>query len=155
MRFAFSPAAVWAVIDGARQWRIARDTGDPVQPSLFRRLERLGAGLFAPVLDSVMTLFEAGFRRRFRAGRVSDAGFTRDERHLVALLEGSGAASIDRFDPSLASTMRIALRSARIMLLSVIGEVIGIPCAPTSPPFFFPGNPTVGLPALARVRVGS
>lgn len=153
MRFAFSPSAVRAVIDSARNWRIARDVGDAVQPSLYKRLERLGAGLLAPVLDSVMTLFEAGFRRRFRAGNLSDAGFTRDECHLLALLEGGEIGSIEWFDPDLASTMRIALRSARIMLLSVIGEVIGIPPVAVSPPFFFPATATPRISSPGAVRV--
>jgi hypothetical protein len=138
MRFAFSPAAVWTIIDSARNWRVARDAGDPVQPSLYRRLERFGAGLLAPVFDSVMSLFEAGFRRRFRAGNLLDIGFSRDEHHLVALLEGSDTTAFELFDPSLANAMRVALHSARIMLLSVIGEVIGVPSPPASTPLFFP-----------------
>ena len=67
MRFAFSPAAIWSVVDGARCWRLARDAGDPAQPTLYKRLERWGAGLLAPVIDSVMSLFESGFGRRFLA----------------------------------------------------------------------------------------
>lgn len=138
MRFAFSSAAIRAVIDGARSWRIARDAGDPVQPSLYKRLERWGAGLLAPVLDSVMSLFEAGFRRRFRAGHPSDDGFTYDEQNLLAMLDGKGVASADGFDPGLSATMRIALRSARIMLGSVIGDVIALPLPAASSPIFFP-----------------
>jgi len=153
MRFAFSPAAVWTIIDSARNWRIARDAGDPVQPSLYRRLERFGAGLLAPVLDSVMALFEAGFRRRFRAGSPMDSGFSRDECDLLALLEGADASAIGRFDPSLASTMRIALNSARIMLSSVIGEVIGVPSAPASTPFFFPATAMQRAPLSNAVHV--
>jgi len=153
MRFAFSPAAVWTIIDSARNWRVARDAGDQVQPSLYRRLERFGAGLLAPVVDSVMTLFEAGFRRRFRAGNLLDIGLSCDERHLLALLEGTDASAIERFDPNLASTMRIALNSARIMLLSVIGEVIGVPSAPASTPLFFPATATqrASLPNAVHV----
>ena len=131
---------------------MARDAGDPVQPSLYRRLEQLGAGLLAPVVDSVMTLFETGFRRRFRAGNLLDIGFSRDERRLLALMEGSDAAAIERFDPNLMSTMQIALRSARIMLLSVTGEVVGVPSA-TSSPLFFPATakPRVPLPDVLGI----
>jgi hypothetical protein len=153
MRFAFSPAAVWTVIDSARNWRIARDVGDPVQPSLYRRLERFGAGLLAPVFDSVMSLFEAGFRRRFRAGNLLDIGFSRDEHQLVALLEGTDATAFEQFDPSLASAMRIALHSARIMLLSVIGEVIGVPSAQAQAPLFFPATAIHRVPASNAVHV--
>lgn len=153
MRFAFSPAAIWTIIDSARNWRAARDAGDPVQPSLYRRLERFGAGLLAPVFDSVMTLFEAGFRRRFRAGNLLDIGFSRDEDHLLALLEGADDSTIERFDPSLASAMRIALSSARIMLLSVVGEVIGVPSVPGSAPLFFPATATTRAPQSNAVHV--
>ena len=137
MRFALSPAAIWSVIDGARCWRLARDAGDPVQPTLYKRLERWGAGLLAPVVDSLMTLFESGFRRRFRAGSLSEPRFTHDEHYLLALLEDGGSTAIDRFEPTMASTMRIALRSARIMLLSVTGDMAGIPAVPTSSSIFF------------------
>lgn len=153
MRFVFSPSAVWTIIDSARNWRIARDAGEPVQPSLYRRLERIGAGLLAPVVDSVMTLFEAGFRRRFRAGNLPDMGFSRDERHLLALLEGAPATSIERFDPGLAGAMRIALQSVRIMLLSVIGEAIRAPSAAVPAPLFFSPKaaPRAPLPAILHV----
>jgi len=153
MRFAFSPTAVWTVIDSARHWRIARDAGDPVQPSLYRRLERFGAGLLAPVFDSVMTLFEAGFRRRFRAGSPLEIGFSRDERHLVALLEGARTDAIERFEPSLASAMRIALNSARIMLLSIIGEVVGGESASNPAPLFFPVTAPQRMPSPDVVPV--
>ena len=153
MRFAFSPAAVWTIIDSARNWRIARDAGAPVQPSLYRRLERFGAGLLAPVFDSVMTLFEAGFRQPFRAGSLLDIGFSHDENRLVALLEGADATAFEQFDPGLLGTMRIALYSARIMLLSVVEEAIGIPSTPSSPSFFFPAAATQRMPLSNPVHV--
>jgi hypothetical protein len=127
MRVASAPSAVWTIIEGARSWRIARDAGEPVQVSLYRRLESLGAGLLAPVLDSVMMLFEARFGRRFQAGGPSDTAFTRDELHLLDMLEDDDAAPpADQFHPDLASMMRIALRSMRIMLLSVAGEAANV-----------------------------
>lgn len=153
MRFAFSPSAVWTIIDSARNWRIARDAGDPVQPSLYRRLERFGAGLLAPVFDSVMTLFEAGFRRRFHAGNLLDIGFSRDEHRLVALLEGADTTAFELFDPSLASAMRVALHSARMMLLSVIGDVIGVSSASALTPFFFPATATQRVPLSNAIHV--
>lgn len=153
MRFAFSPAAVWTIIDSARHWRIARDAGDPVQPSLYRRLERFGAGLLAPVFDSVLTLFEAGFRRPFRAGSLLDIGLSRDERHLLTLLEGDDTDVSERFGPSLASAMRIALNSARMLLLSIIGEVAGVSSSPASAPLFFPATATQRLPLPDPSRV--
>ncbi|MGY4396460.1 hypothetical protein ACVWZA_001640 [Sphingomonas sp. UYAg733] len=135
MRFAPAPSAVWTIIEGARSWRIARDTGDPVQFSLYERLETLGAGLLAPVLDSVMTLFEARFGRRFQAGGPSDAAFTPDEIHLLDMLEDDGVEPLaGQFQHDLAMTMRIALRSMRIMLVSVAGEAAGVVTPFPSPP---------------------
>ena len=78
MSLAFAPpapsvsTATSAIIEAARSWRIARDTGHSIQPALYERLEVRGAGLLAPVLDGLLTLFEAGFRRRFQAGAPSD-----------------------------------------------------------------------------------
>lgn len=135
MRFAPAPSAVWTIIEGARSWRIARDTGDPVQVSLYQRLEALGAGLLAPVLDSVMMLFEARFERRFQAGGPSDVVFTLDERHLLDMLEDDDAVPpADQFHPDLAKMMRIALRSMRIMLLSVASEAANVVMPFPSPP---------------------
>lgn len=153
MRFAFSPAAIWSVVDGARCWRLARDAGDPAQPTLYKRLERWGAGLLAPVIDSVMSLFESGFGRRFRAGSLSEPRFTHDEHYLLALLEDGGATPIDRFDPTMVSTMRIALRSARIMLLSVIGDMGGTAAVRISPPLCF--SVTSGPPVRAAIPISS
>lgn len=155
MRFASAPSAVWTIIDGARSWRIARDAGDPVQPSLYRRLETLGAGLIAPVLDSVMTVFEAGFRRRFRAGDRADSAFTSDERQLLELLEdGNSSSAIERFNPDLTSTMRIALRSMRIMMRSVTGEESGISAEAAARPIFFVTTATRSLPSPHAMSVG-
>jgi hypothetical protein len=69
------------------------------------------------------------------------------------MLKGADANTIERFDPSLASTMRIALNSARIMLLSVIGEVIGVPSAPASAPLFFPAPATQRVPLSDAIHV--
>jgi hypothetical protein len=146
MAFAFAPSAIRTIIDSARNWRIARDAGDPVQPSLYKRLERLGAGLLAPVLDSVLTLFEAGFRRRFRAGNLSDVKLTRDESRLLVMLDAGRATTIEGFDPNLTHAMLIALRSARLLLLSVIEEVIGGPSPGASPPIFFQGSGAIATP---------
>ncbi|MES2056385.1 MAG: hypothetical protein V4564_10630 [Pseudomonadota bacterium] len=135
MRVASAPSAVWTIIEGARSWRIARDAGEPVQESLYKRLETLGAGLLAPVLDSLMTLFEARFGRRFQAGGPSDVAFTRDELHLLDMLEDDDAAPpAEPFQPNLAMMMRIALRSMRIMLLSVASEAASVVMPFPQPP---------------------
>lgn len=121
MRLALaSPAA--AIIDSARLWRIARDLGQPVQPMLFARLDRLGSGLLAPVLDALLILFEAGFRRRFDAGDPADTALTDDERQLLALLGRDACPDpAGQVRPEIAPALRTALRSTRIMLRAVLG----------------------------------
>jgi hypothetical protein len=117
------PAAASAIIDAARSWRIARDSGLSIQPALYARLEARGYGLLAPVLDGLLTLFEAGFRRHFRAGDPSDSAITGDERQLLALLEDEESApQVDYFRADLSGAMRIAVRSSRIMLRLVIRQ---------------------------------
>lgn len=130
MRLALASPAASAVIDSARIWRIARDLGQPVQPSLFARLDGLGNGLLAPVLDALLTLFEAGFRRRFDAGNPADAELTADEERLLALLaRDTCAAPVEQIRPDLAPALRTALRSTRIMLRAVLGRTPGEPVA--------------------------
>lgn len=122
MRLALASPAASAVIDSARIWRAARDLGQPVQPILYARLERLGSGILAPVLDALLTLFEACFRRRFDAGDSADAALTGDERQLLNLLDRDcPAAPIAQVRPELALALRTALRSTRIMLGTVLG----------------------------------
>ncbi len=147
MSFAFARPAISAlgitstIVDAARSWRIARDTGQAVQPALYTRLETWGCGVLAPVLDGLLSLFEAGFRRRFHAGALSDSRLTNDEHHLLDLLESDEPAPpIEQFHPDLAGPMRIAVRSSRIMLGSVIGRGNDDdPSSPASRPIFFGG----------------
>lgn len=123
MRLAFASPAASAVIDAARIWRIARDLGQPVQPSLYARLETFGSGILAPVLDGLLTLFEAGFRRRFDAGDPADPALTEDERQLLALLDRDACpAPAGHVRPELAPALRTALRSTRIMLRAALGR---------------------------------
>lgn len=126
MRPAFASPAASAIIDSARIWRAARDLGQPVQPMLYARLERLGSGILAPVLDGLLTLFEAVFRRRFDAGAPMDADLTADEERLLALLDrDSCPAPAGPVQPALAPALRTALRSTRIMLRAVLGLAPG------------------------------
>lgn len=126
MRAVFASPAISVVIDAARHWRIARDLGQPVQPVLSDRLGIPGSGFLAPVLDGLLTLFEAGFRRRFDAGDLSDAALTGDERRLLALLERDDPAGpIEQFGSDLPPALRTALRSTRIMLRSVLSLAPG------------------------------
>lgn len=126
MRLALASPAASAVIDSVRIWRVARDLGQPVQPSLFARLDRLGSGLLAPVLDGLLTLFEAVFRRRFDAGAPMDADLTADEERLLQLLDHDGCPPpTEQIRPDLAPALLTALRSTRIMLRAVLGRTPG------------------------------
>ncbi|MFX6315190.1 hypothetical protein ABTF93_19425, partial [Acinetobacter baumannii] len=56
------------VLISARRWREARDTGLPVQPHLFTELAPEGGGVLAPVIDSLMHLYEVVLHRPVRVG---------------------------------------------------------------------------------------
>jgi len=110
-----------AILEAVRSWRVARDAGNSIQPALYAPLETRGYGLLAPVLDGLLTLFEAASRRRFDAGAPSDSVITGDEHRLLDLLDGDDVTPpADQFRPDLAAAMRVAVRSARVMLRSVI-----------------------------------
>lgn len=108
------------ILDAARSWRKARDSGNPVQPALYRALDAYRCGILAPVIDSVLSLYEACSGRRFRTGASDYVSISGDEHRLIHLLRGSAdkdAAVLDASaSPDLARVMRIVLRSARIML---------------------------------------
>jgi hypothetical protein len=110
-----------AILEAVRSWRIARDTGNSIQPALYAPLETRGYGLLAPVLDGLLTLFEAASRRRFDAGAPSDSTITGDEHRLLDLLEGDDVTPpTDQLRPDLVAALRVAVRSCRIMLRSMI-----------------------------------
>jgi hypothetical protein len=125
MRLAFASPTAFTVIDAVRYWRIARDRGEPVQPALFTRLGMTGSGLLAPVLDGLLTLFEAAFRRRFEAGDPSDSDLTGDEQWLIDLLDHEDNDAPVGTRPDLAGALRAALRSTRVMLRSVLSPLSG------------------------------
>ena len=116
MRLAFASPAASTLIDGARCWRRTRDLGEPVQPTLAAAFPNSVGGFLAPVLDGLLTLFEAAFRRRFEAGDPCDDELTRDEEQLLALFDHDGVAAPAGVRPALAGALRAALRSTRLML---------------------------------------
>lgn len=105
-----------------RCWRQARDSGDAVQPSLFAVLSRQGHEILAPVLDSLLSLYETVLGRRLVTGEPGNLSV--DEIALLGLLAGSaGIASADRSPASadgqgegLAGVLGHALASTRFML---------------------------------------
>lgn len=82
-----SIAALSLVIDAARCWREARNAGQSVQPRLFTALARDGHGILAPVLDSLMHLYELALCRPLQTG-ISHL-LSGDEAMLLDLLFGS------------------------------------------------------------------
>ncbi|WP_447953950.1 hypothetical protein [Sphingopyxis chilensis] len=106
------------ILVSVRLWREAHDTGLPVQPRLFTELAPEGGGVLAPVIDSLVHLYEIVLRRPVRVGRAGQA--SQDEELLLDLLTGakqrrdslgdSGGMS-RAFDTALAST-RIMVRKA-------------------------------------------
>lgn len=123
----FTPGAV--IVDAARCWRDAMDRQRPVLPTLFARLEIGGAGFLAPAIAALLQIHEAWSGRRFGAGEHAALTLTEDERDLLGLLEAAAppaASSPSR--PSLTGTLRIALRSTRILVLQVLGRDLGEGC---------------------------
>lgn len=132
MTCAFTPSAATIVansliLDAARSWRDARDNNKPVQQALYRALVGYGCGVLAPVIDSVLALYEVCSGRRFRTGASGFVSISSDEHRLLHLLRGPGDKEPAVLDvsasPDLAPVMRIALRSARIMLRLALDPV--------------------------------
>lgn len=115
MRLAHATPAASTLIDAARLWRRARDLGEPIQPTLVSGFRNPGGGFLAPVIDGLLTLYEAAFARRFDAGDPCDGDLTRDEEQLLDLLDHAASAPV-AVRPGLAGALRAALSSTRIML---------------------------------------
>ena len=102
----------------ARGWRAARDRHACTQQKLHRLLAPHGAGMLAPVFDSLMTLFEAALGRAVAVGTA--AALSADERMLIDLLDGSRPqrVCIDCPDGA-ARALHCSICSTRIMLAMV------------------------------------
>lgn len=115
------PAAMPAdlLVGAARCWRKARDQGRPVQPCLFGLLSPQDCGMLAPVLDSVMTLWEASLGRHLTVGQRDR--LSEDERLLLELFDGTRTpAPRPDSDAAMARSFDCALCSARIMMKRVM-----------------------------------
>ncbi len=112
------------LVDVARCWRQARDSGSPVQPSLFDLLARSG-DMLPPVFDSLLTLYEAALGRPVATGEA--AMLSEDEACLLGLVEGSCPvqACIDCAEGA-ASALQCAICSTRIMI-DLAAEARGVP----------------------------
>lgn len=102
----------------ARGWRAARDRHACTQQRLHRLLAPHGAGMLAPVFDSLMTLCEAALGRDFAVGTA--VALSADERMLIDLLDGSRPQRACINCPEgAARALHCSLCSTRIMLAMV------------------------------------
>jgi hypothetical protein len=102
------------LIEAARCWRDARDTGELSLPSLSAMLATHDRAMLAPVLDSLCLFYEAALGRPMSVG--GTLALSDDEHLLLALVDGSEPdACLDCSDGT-ASTLDCALCATRLML---------------------------------------
>ncbi|MES1971256.1 MAG: hypothetical protein V4472_02290 [Pseudomonadota bacterium] len=103
------------VLDAARCWRAARDSGASVQPRLTVVLRDHACEILAPCFDSVMAICESALGRQLRVGEGEST--SEDEHLLLGLIDGSKRrrACLECRD-SIASALDCALCSLRIMM---------------------------------------
>lgn len=108
------------ILIAARRWREARDTGLAIQPHLFAILSEEGGGVLAPVIDSLMHLYEIVLRRPVRVGR--DRTMSQDEDLLLDLLTGAKQSRDAFMDAGgMGQAFDTALVSTRIMVCKAFG----------------------------------
>lgn len=120
MTYHFSPPApstteaTAILIDAARCWRQARDSGEPVQPCLARTLSAHNGEILAPVLDSLIYFYEAALGRSFTPGAAML--LSEDEHLLLGLFDRSAPQSCIGCAEETATALNCALCSTRVML---------------------------------------
>jgi hypothetical protein len=112
------------LVEAARCWRNARDTGQSVQPCLYKILASHNCEMLAPVFDSLMHLCEDALGRPVAVGET--AALSGDEHLLLGLLDGSKPrhACIDCAEGA-ASALDCAICSTRIMMGLAIAHTTG------------------------------
>lgn len=117
----FSPASSSRnlVLRAARCRRAALDQGTPVMPALFAALDVQRCGILAPVLDSLIGLFEQHLGRRFHSNTNDTPGLSGDEQRLLELLR---AAEIGRASVDVSSSLAVAMRSSVIMIRLALSQ---------------------------------
>ncbi len=103
------------LVEAIRCWSAARFAGDPVQPRLCRVLVDYDCAMLAPVLDSLIHLYEIGLGRPVKAG---DGPIISDDEHLLLdLIDGRFSRnSCLVCDAGIACALDCAICSARIMM---------------------------------------
>lgn len=118
---AYEKVAIPAMlIDAARCWREARDTGQPIQPCLSRTLDAHDCTMLAPVLDSLCLFYEAALGRSMTVGEALT--LSDDEHMLLGLVDGSKMRRCLNCPKGAASALDCALCSTRIMLALTLGQ---------------------------------
>ncbi|MCZ4107006.1 hypothetical protein O3U67_02815 [Brevundimonas diminuta] len=124
----FSPPAPEAtavpamLVDAARCWRDARDSGKSVQPCLARTLDAHDCTMLAPVLDSLYLFFEAALGRPMTVGEA--LALSDDEHLLLGLVDGSKPRRCLNCPRGAATALDCALCSTRIMLALTLGQPV-------------------------------
>jgi hypothetical protein len=108
------------LIDAARCWRDARDSGRSVQPRLSRTLDRHDCTMLAPVLDSLCLFYEAALGRPMIVGE--GPALSGDEHLLLGLVDGSSSRRCLDCPRIAATALDCALCSTRIMLALTLGQ---------------------------------
>ena len=115
------------LVEAARCWRNARDTGQSVQPCLYKILAFHNCEMLAPVFDSLMHLCESALGRPIAVGKA--ATLSGDEHLLLGLIDGSQPrhACIDCAEGA-GSSLDCAICSTRIMMgLAFVYETGDVP----------------------------
>lgn len=108
------------LIDAARCWRAARDSGRSVQPHLYQTLDGYDCAMLAPVLDSLCLFYEAALGRPMAVGATRAA--SDDEQMLLDLVDGSIPLRCLSCPQRMAANFSCVLCSTRIMLALTMGQ---------------------------------
>jgi hypothetical protein len=117
---ATAPAAI--LVDAARCWRWARDSGEAIMPCLCETLTAHDCPILAPVFDSLIRFYESALGRPMIAG--GNGALSDDERLLVGLIDGSSPRTCIGCPEGTAEMLDCALCSTRIMLTLTVQPAI-------------------------------
>ena len=106
------------LIDAARCWREARNSGQSAQPCLSRTLDQYDCAMLAPVLDSLYLFYEAALGQPITVGEALT--LSEDEHLLLGLVDGSKLRECLICPEGVGATLDCALCSTRIMLALTI-----------------------------------
>lgn len=109
------------LVDAVRSWRKAHDGRRAVQPCLSRALEPHGCTMLSPVLDSLISFYEAALGHAITTGE--GMALSEDELRLLDLVDGSQPRACIDCPEGAANALECALCSTRIMFALTLGYV--------------------------------